>query len=168
MYCVKVFKTALNMTEHIKPHGPDRFKCFLCNLHVPSQRAITHHMKNSHKIINLDFVPERPNLTDLNKDNFIVFENKIMIEQKKQKINNLFPCNKCSFKGNTQKSIVSHIKTVHNAEQNMNCEDNSHDKITQEQPNGTNTSVNSIKTPQNTSLKRKRSTVSHSFILLFY
>lgn len=160
MHCVKVFKTIFNMTEHVKLHGPDRFKCSLCNLRVPSQRAITHHMRNSHKIINIDFVPEIPNQTNLNKDDFIVFEDKT-IEQKKQKMNSLLNCNKCSFKGNTRKIIISHMKAVHNAEQNVDCEDNLY-KITPEQPNDTNNSVNSLmpqqNEQQNVSLKRKRST----------
>ncbi|KAL4143321.1 hypothetical protein QTP88_005667 [Uroleucon formosanum] len=160
IHCAKVFKTTLNMTEHVKLHGPDRFKCYLCNLKVPSQRAITHHMRNSHKIINIDFVPESVNLTDLNKDDFIVFEDKT-IEQKKQKVNSLLICNKCSFRGNTRKIVISHMKAVHHAEQNVDCEDDLH-KITQEQPNDTNTSVNSLmprqNEQQNTSLKRKRST----------
>lgn len=169
IHCAKVFKTTLNMTEHVKLHGPDRFKCYLCNLKVPSQRAITHHMRNSHKIINIDFVPESVNLTDLNKDDFIVFEDKT-IEQKKQKVNSLLICNKCSFRGNTRKIVISHMKAVHHAEQNVDCEDDLH-KITQEQPNDTNTSVNSLmprqNEQQNTSLKRKRSTVSYYLILLY-
>uniref|UniRef100_A0A2H8TXZ9 Zinc finger and BTB domain-containing protein 6 n=1 Tax=Melanaphis sacchari TaxID=742174 RepID=A0A2H8TXZ9_9HEMI len=160
MYCVKVFKTPLNMSEHIKLHGPDRFKCYLCSLNVPSQRAITHHMKNSHGITNLDFVPERSNLTDLNKDNFIVYENKI-VEQKKQKIHNLFSCNKCSFKGNSRKIIMSHMKAVHNTEQNLDF-DGKFYKTMQELPNDVNNSDNSLIPQQNkqqiTTLKRKRST----------
>jgi len=165
MYCVKVFKTQMNMTEHIKLHGPDRFNCYLCNMNVPSQRAIVHHMKHIHKITNLDFVPKHPNFTNLNKDDFIVFEDKT-VEQKKQKINNLLTCNKCSFKGNTRKVIMSHMKDVHNAEENVDCEDNSYGKIMPDQPNDTNNSVNSLIPQQNTSLKRKRSTVSF-FILLY-
>jgi len=165
MYCVKVFKTPLNLTEHIKLHGPDRFKCYLCNLKVPSQRAITFHMRNSHKIMNIHFVPEHPNLTDLNKDDFIVFENKI-VEQKKQKINILLTCNKCSFKGNTRKIIASHMKAVHGVEQNVDCEDNLY-KIAQEKPKDTNNSVNFLMPQQGTSLKRKRSTVSYCFISLY-
>jgi len=165
IHCVKVYKTKFNMTEHVKLHGPDRFKCSLCNLKVPSQQAITRHMRNSHKIIHLDFVPESPNLTDLNKDDFIVFENK-KIEQKKQKMNSLFTCNKCSFNGNTLKIINSHMKAVHNED----CEDNLY-KITPEQPNDTNNAVNSImpqqNEQQNASLKRKRSTVSYYLILLY-
>ncbi|CAH1712108.1 unnamed protein product [Aphis gossypii] len=161
MYCVKVFKTTLNMTEHIKLHGPDRFKCYLCDLNLPSQRAITHHMKHSHKITNIDFVPEHPDLTDLDKDVFIVLENK-KIELKEQKINNLLKCIKCPFKGNTNKIIMSHMKAVHNDEENVNCKDISYDKIMQEQPNDTNNLVNSLIPQQNEqqspSLKRKRST----------
>lgn len=149
------------MTEHIKLHGPDRFKCNLCNLNVPSERAITHHMKNSHNIFNLDYVPEHPHLTNLNKDNFIVFEDKIV----KQKFNNsIYTCNKCPFKGNNQKMLISHMK-VHN----VDCEDSSNDKLVQEQPNNTKNSVNLLpkidEPQQNTSLKRKRSNVSYSFIL---
>ncbi|CAI6364719.1 unnamed protein product [Macrosiphum euphorbiae] len=138
MHCVKVFKTIFNLTEHIKLHGPDRFKCSLCNLKIPSQRAIAQHMRNSHKIINLDFVPEISNLNNLNKDTFIVFEDKT-IEQKKQK-NSLLTCNKCPFK---------------DCEVNLN-------NITPEQPNYTNNSGNSLmpqqNEQQNASLKRKRST----------
>ncbi|XP_026811622.1 uncharacterized protein LOC113552843 isoform X4 [Rhopalosiphum maidis] len=159
MYCVKVFKTQMNMTEHIKLHGPDRFNCYLCNINVPSQRAITHHMKHIHKITNLDFVPKHPNYTNLNKDNFIVYGDKT-VEQKKQKLNNLLTCNKCSFKGNTRKVIMSHMKDVHNAEKNVDCEDNSYGKIMPYQPNDTNNSVNSLIPQKNTSLKRKRSTNS--------
>jgi len=173
MYCVKVFKTALNMTEHIKLHGPDRFKCYLCDFNLPSLRSITLHMKQIHKITKIDFVPEHPDLTDLNKDVFIVLENKL-IEHKKQKNNNLLKCTKCPFKGNTQKIIMSHMKAVHNAEENVNCKDISYDKIMQEQPNDTNNLINSLIPQQNeqqsTSLKRKRSTVSFYFLfdLLFF
>jgi len=157
------------LTEHVKLHGPDRFKCSLCNLKIPSQRAIAQHMRNSHKIINLDFVPEISNLNNLNKDVFIVFEDKT-VEQKKQK-NSLLTCNKCPFKGNTRKIIISHMKDVHNAEQNIDCEVNL-DKITPEQPNYTNNSGNSlmpqVNEQQNASLKRKRSSVSYYLILLYY
>lgn len=147
------------MTEHTKLHGPDRFKCYLCNFKVPSQRAILHHMRNIHRTMNIDFVPEHPNLIDLNKDDFIVFEDKT-VEQKKQKINSLLNCNKCSFKGNTSKIIISHMKAVHSTEQNVDCEDNLYN-IAQEQPNITNDSVNSLMPQQSTSLKRKRSNVSY-------
>jgi len=54
----------------------------------------------------------------------------------------------------------------------VNCKDISCDKIMQEQPNDKNNLVNSLIPQQNeqqsTSLKRKRSTVSYSFILLYY
>jgi len=109
--------------------------------------------------MNIDFVPEHPNLIDLNKDDFIVFEDKT-VEQKKQKINSLLNCNKCSFKGNTSKIIISHMKAVHSTEQNVDCEDNLYN-IAQEQPNITNDSVNSLMPQQSTSLKRKRSNVSY-------
>jgi len=118
---MKVYKYKLRITEHIKLHGPDRFECYLCYLKVPSQRAITLHMKNSHTIMNIDFVPEHPNLTDLDKDNFIVLE---------------------------QKTVKQ--------------------KVTQEQPNDTNNSVNSLMTQQNTNSKTKHCfTVSYSFIVLY-
>jgi len=83
MYCVKSYKTALNFTEHIKLHGPDRFECYLCNLKLPSQRGIKTHMKKCHDIINVDFIPECVGLTDLNKDNFIV----LGVEVVQQKVN---------------------------------------------------------------------------------
>jgi len=151
LYCAKVFKTPVNLTEHIKLHGPNRFKCYLCNFKVPSQRAIKNHMKNCHKIQNINFIPERPNLIDLNKDDFIVFEDET-VEQKKQEPT----CNKFS------------------AEQNVDCEDNLY-KVTQEQSDDTNNSFDSLMPQQNgqqitrlkRTLKRKQSTVSHSLILLY-
>jgi len=115
-------------------HGPDRFKCYLCNLNiVPSQPAIIHHMKLSHKITNLVFVTVRPNLTDWNKD---VHKD----DHKKQK-------------------------------NNVNCKEISCDKRMEKQPNNTKYNlVNSLMPRQNkqnsTSLKRKRSSVSSSLILL--
>eukprot|EP00102_Acyrthosiphon_pisum_P022313 XP_016659523.1 PREDICTED: uncharacterized protein LOC100573806 [Acyrthosiphon pisum] len=160
IHCVKVFKTIFDMTEHIKLHGPDRFKCSLCNLKVPSPRAITHHMRNSHKIINLDFVPESPNLTNFNMDDFIVFEDKTF-EQKKKNMNCLFTCNKCPFRCYTRNIIISHMKAVHNADQNVNCEENLY-KITPVLSNDISNSVNSLmpqqNEQQNASLKRKRFT----------
>jgi len=114
-------------------HGPDRFKCYLCNLNIVlSQRAITHHMKLCHKITNLVFVTVRPNSTDWNKD-----------DHKKQKYN-------------------------------VNCKEISCDKIMEKQPKITKYNLansliprqNKLNKQNNTSLKRKRSTVSYSFILL--
>jgi len=86
-----------------------------------------------------------------------------------RRMNSLFTCNKCSFKGNTSKIIISHMKAVHNAEQNVDCEDSLF-KITPELPNEINHSVNSLmpqqNEQQNASLKRKHSTVSYYLILL--
>lgn len=168
MHCVKVFKTATIMTEHIKLHGPDRFKCYFCNLNFPSQLAIAYHMKIIHNIFNLNFVPELPRLTNLNKDYFIVFEDETVKHKKQNKlINSIFSCHKCSFKGDNQEIIISHMTLVHNNEQNVNCENNSNDKLMQEQPNDTSiNSNNSLMPQQNTRLKRKRLIVSYYFILL--
>jgi len=162
LFCTKTFKSPYFMTEHIKLHGPDRFNCYLCDSKAPSKRVIKNHMKRFHKIKNIDFAPEHPSLTDLNKDNFIVFEDKT-VELNKQNLT----CNKCPFKGNTHKIIISHMKTVHNAEQNVDCENNLC-KIPLEQPDDTNNSFNSLMPQQNgeqstrlnRTLKRKHSTVS--------
>jgi len=110
-YCTKIFKTALNITEHVKLHGPDRFSCSFCNIKISSQRAITHHMKIEHKIIHLDFVPIHNNLTDIERDEFIVYEDKTI--QTKSNMNICYTCEKCLFKGNNKKAIDSHMKNIH-------------------------------------------------------
>lgn len=74
MFCSKIFKTTLNMTEHIRLHGPDRFQCSLCSVIVPSSRAITHHMKTKHGITNLNIVAVNPDFNNIEKDDFIAYE----------------------------------------------------------------------------------------------
>lgn len=74
VFCPKIFKTTLNMTEHIRLHGPDRFKCSLCNVNLPSSRAITHHMKINHSIVKLNILPVNSGFNNLDKDEFIVYE----------------------------------------------------------------------------------------------
>jgi len=101
LHCYKIFKSPYFMIEHIKLHGPDRFCCYLCNLEAPSLRAIQQHMRLNHKIKNIEFVPLCPNLTDLNKDNFIAFENKTDALMKQKLTRNKLP-----FKGNTGKIII--------------------------------------------------------------
>jgi len=113
-YCVKRFKTALNMTEHVKLHGPDRFSCSFCSIKVPSIRAITHHMKIEHKIIQLDFVPIHNNSSNIEIDEFIVFEDKIT--KTKSNINIRYTCEQCLFIDNNLKTIDSHMKNIHNVD----------------------------------------------------
>ncbi|XP_022160559.1 uncharacterized protein LOC111026733 [Myzus persicae] len=149
MYCDKVYKMAKSLIEHIKLHGPDRFNCSLCNLKVPTQRAITRHMKK-HNIININFVPDCSNLTDFDKDYFTVFENKTVNTEKEEEL----PCNQCPFKGSVLE-IMSHMIIYHTAEQNMDDGE--------QQPNDSNNSTNSLirqqVEQQNTRLKIKRFTV---------
>lgn len=76
------------MTEHVRLHGPDRFKCSLCKVNVPSSRAITHHMKMNHSIVNLNISPVNSGFTNLDKDEFIVYEGNIL----EQKINKVETC----------------------------------------------------------------------------
>lgn len=114
VYCPKLFKTAFHMTEHLKLHGPNRFKCTLCDLNVPSYRAITHHMKMIHNIINIDYVPVDPDSTNFDRDDFIVFEKKT-ISTKNLKIN-YFSCKECTFNCTNRKSIISHMKNTHHIE----------------------------------------------------
>lgn len=158
MYCDKVYKMAKSLIEHIKLHGPDRFNCSLCNLKVPTQRAITRHMKK-HNIININFVPDCSNLTDFDKDYFTVFENKTVNTEKEEEL----PCNQCPFKGSVLE-IMSHMIIYHTAEQNMDDGE--------QQPNDSNNSTNSLirqqVEQQNTRLKIKRFTVSYPFILSYY
>lgn len=106
------------MIEHLKLHGPNRFKCLLCDINLPSTRAITVHMKTKHNILNLEYLPETPELTDLDKDKFVVTEKKILTK-KKRKDNHVdsFNCGECSFKGNTRKIVVLHMKNVHNIDE---------------------------------------------------
>lgn len=73
------------MTEHIKRHGPNRFKCSLCNLKVPTQQMIKFHMGECHRITNINFVSEHPNLNDSNKDNFIALEDNTVMQKITQK-----------------------------------------------------------------------------------
>ncbi|XP_025411013.1 uncharacterized protein LOC112683957 isoform X4 [Sipha flava] len=115
-FCSKIFKTTFNMSEHVQLHGPNRFKCCLCNLNLPSRRAIAFHMRNNHKISNLEFIPEIPGLTNLDKDTFVVAEKKNLTnnEHKVNRCNVNFKCGECSFKGNTRKIAVLHMKNAHN------------------------------------------------------
>lgn len=78
VFCSKIFKTTLNMTEHVRLHGPDRFKCSLCSVNVPSSRAITHHMKINHSLTNLSILPVNPGLDNLEKDEFIAYGKKTL------------------------------------------------------------------------------------------
>lgn len=80
MYCAKVYKRKLYMTEHIKRHGPNRFKCSVCNLKLPTQQMMRLHM-GCHRITNIHFVSENPNLNDFDKDNFIALEGNIVMQK---------------------------------------------------------------------------------------
>jgi len=99
------------MTEHVKLHGPDRFSCSFCSIKVPSIRAITHHIKIEHKIIQLDFVPIHNNSADIETDEFIVFEDNMT--KTKSNINVCYTCEQCLFKCNNLKTIDSHMKNIH-------------------------------------------------------
>lgn len=112
-FCVKSFKTDLNLVEHLKLHGPDRFKCSSCNFNAPSKRAIIHHMKLNHKIVHLDFVPILPDLNNLERDEFVVYEDKTVEIKPK----NLFTCEACSFKGSNKSAIALHMKSLHCVDQ---------------------------------------------------
>lgn len=104
------------MTEHLKLHGPDRFKCTLCTINVPSLRAITHHMKIKHNISNIDFEPVNAVSTNFDRDEFFVFEKKT-ISKTNLKINScLFSCQECTFNSNNRKSIIYHMKNTHRIE----------------------------------------------------
>lgn len=155
-FCSKVFKTTLNMTEHIKLHGPDRFKCYLCKVNVPSLRAITHHMKVNHSILKLDFEPVIPGLANTDKDEFIVYDE----ETKKSKDETYFTCGECSIKDSCRNIIILHMKSVHNINPNEIYADDLlliNDKYTREYQ------VKKIEFPQQQlmSPKKKRSSVSH-------
>lgn len=102
------------MTEHIKLHGPNRFKCSICYFNLPSHRAIEHHMKDKHDITNLDYVPSDANLTDNEKDEFIVFEDKTL---SLKKYNTCFTCAECPFICNTRKVVVLHMINEHNIQE---------------------------------------------------
>lgn len=118
-FCSKIFKTTFNMSEHLQLHGPNRFKCSLCNLNLPSRRAIAFHMKNNHNILNLEFLPETSELNNLDKDTFVVAEKKNLTDNN-QKVNRYivnFNCGECSFKGNTRKMVVLHMKNAHNIDE---------------------------------------------------
>lgn len=114
-FCIKVFKTALNMTEHVKLHGPDRFSCSVCNIKVSSCRAIIHHMKMKHKFMHLNFIPVNNDSIDMETDEFIVYEDKKIAKttKAKNKVNISYTCELCSFKGNSKQVINLHIKNSH-------------------------------------------------------
>lgn len=112
------------MTEHVKLHGPNRFRCNTCGFYVPSRRAIAHHMKLQHKVTNLDFVPVHSNLNNPEKDEFIVYEDPTM-ELVKPKYNLNYACGECVFVCNTRKAIGLHMKSVHGIDHYKICEVNS-------------------------------------------
>lgn len=118
VFCSKSFKTAFNMTEHLKLHGPDRFICNLCNFNAPSRRAIGHHMKVMHNLIDLEFVPVRTNFTNIDNDEFIVYEDK---ERKTPKKPVGYKCGECVLTSVERKSIVLHMRDVHNIYKYETC-----------------------------------------------
>lgn len=106
------------MTEHLKLHGPDRFICNLCNFNAPSRRAIGHHMKMMHNLIELEFVPVRAKFTNIDIDEFIVYEDK---EQKTPKKPIGYTCGECGLTSVERKSIVLHMRDVHKIDKYETC-----------------------------------------------
>lgn len=114
------------MAEHVKLHGPDRFTCNLCNFNAPSNRAIGHHMKIKHDIVNLEYIPVHKQLTDMEKDEFIVFGDET--QQSAQKILRRsfgFKCGECALTSVERKSIILHMRDIHNIDQFETCVVNS-------------------------------------------
>lgn len=114
-----------NLIEHSLLHGPDRLKCSLCNIILPSNHAITHHLKNEHAITKYTFVPIHSNLTNINKDEFIVYEEDTLKQTKSSKVQFNFICSECSYSVSTKKLILSHMKDIHNINENDICPVNS-------------------------------------------
>lgn len=64
-------------------------------------------MKVDHYITNLEFVPVHTSFTDIERDEFIVFENKITK-------NICYICEQCSFQDTNKNKLELHMKNVHN------------------------------------------------------
>lgn len=118
IFCSKIFPSELRLTQHIKLHGPIRFRCSVCNFKMPS-RAVSTHMKNKHNLLKLDYFPEDPKFQNLDKDPFFVKERKKLApkEHTDNQCVDSFCCGECSYKGNTQNIVVLHMKNVHNIDE---------------------------------------------------
>ncbi|VVC35861.1 Zinc finger C2H2-type,Zinc finger, RING/FYVE/PHD-type [Cinara cedri] len=127
LFCHRSFKTPFHMTEHVKLHGPNRFTCNLCNFNSPSCRSIGHHMRTKHDILNLNFIPVNAKFTDMEKDEFIVYDSKDQQSPKTPAVggNIGFKCGECNLTSVHQKYILSHIKDVHNIDKYEVCVINS-------------------------------------------
>ncbi|XP_025191461.1 uncharacterized protein LOC112591757 [Melanaphis sacchari] len=54
----------------------NRFTCTFCNLELPSSDIVKRHVRKEHNISNLEFVPVDINATDIEKDRFLVCQDK--------------------------------------------------------------------------------------------
>ncbi|XP_050525201.1 uncharacterized protein LOC126896453 isoform X2 [Daktulosphaira vitifoliae] len=114
-HCTKTFKTSTNLIEHIKLHGPNRFKCFTCDYHVPTQNLIEKHMRKEHNTIDINLMPVNANNSNYEHDQFVAYP--IKQTTKKNSKLNIYKCDECPMqyvtKTQNQKLIVEHLKTVH-------------------------------------------------------
>ncbi|XP_026818941.1 uncharacterized protein LOC113557562 [Rhopalosiphum maidis] len=75
-FCLAQSKSTFEVVEVPKLLRPNRFTCTFCNLELPSSDIVKNHVKEEHHISNLEFVPVDINATDIEKDKFLVCQDK--------------------------------------------------------------------------------------------
>ncbi|XP_008184073.2 uncharacterized protein LOC100575459 isoform X3 [Acyrthosiphon pisum] len=83
-FCLLKSKSKVDVVK-VSRHrnAPNRFTCTFCNLELPSSDTAKSHVKEAHNVSNVQFVPVDINKTDMEKNRFLVSEDKCLKRQKR-------------------------------------------------------------------------------------
>lgn len=108
-FCLAQSESTFDVIKMPKLLVPNRFTCTFCNLELPSSDTIKSHLKEVHNVSNAEFVPVNINMTDIEKDRFLVCENKSLKRQKRVNDSSFYTeiCKNMTVANNKRSKVVS-------------------------------------------------------------
>lgn len=136
-FCLAQSESTFDVIKMPRLLVPNRFTCTFCNLELPSSDTIKSHLKEVHNVSNAEFVPVNINMTDIEKDRFLVCEDKSLKRQKRANDSSFYTenCKNMTVANNKRSKVVSKHddfqltsieNTTNTSKQQVNPDDSQH------------------------------------------